>query len=220
MTRFVNLHYLLDWHTTPPLPLIAPSTLDTFNDTGGSHQPRGNTRRQQCRQHSSGLHAVTACQPLLHLGTSLLGSGRQQGAKRAVTAWGLLSSSQGRPLYAGLWRGLAKKQRRQRFACTYIYVHFSDPKEIRNGQNPRERRFLLAWLAEADRLASTPTIHPFIHSFIHPSVHPPPIARRPPHKVLQPRPTSTRRNLLTYSFLPSFIHSFIHPSINPSVVDR
>lgn len=58
---------------------------------------------------SSGLHAVTACRPLLHLGTSLLGSGRQQGAKRAVTAWGLLSSSQSRPLYAGLWRGLARK---------------------------------------------------------------------------------------------------------------
>ena len=149
MTRFVNLHYLLDWHTTPPLLLIAPSTLDTFNDTGGSHQPRGNTRRQQCRQHllwSSRRHCLSASFASRHF-PSRVGSsaGGKTGSDDLGTSFLIAESS---ALCGAVERFGKKKRRRQRYACTYMYVHFSDPEEIRNGQNTQERRScLLACLA-------------------------------------------------------------------------
>lgn len=213
MTRFVNLHYLLDWHTTPPLPLIAPSTLDTFNDTGGSHQPRGNTRRQQCRQHllwSSRRHCLSASFASRHFPSRVgWSAGGKTGSDGLGTSFLIAESS----ALCGAVERFGKKSKED----NDMYVHFSDPKDFRNGQNTRETSLRACLAGRGRQLASTPTIHSFIHSFLYSSVRPSTAHRpSPATHILQPRPTSTRCNLLTYSFLPSFIHPFT----NPSVVDK
>ena len=217
MTRFVNLHYLLDWHTTPPLLLIAPSTLDIFNDTGGSHQPRGNTRRQQCRQHllwSSRRHCLSASFASRHF-PSRVGSsaGGKTGSDDLGTSFLIAESS---ALCGAVERFGKKKQRRQRYVCTYMYVHFSDPEEIRNGQNTRERRsHLLRWPRQT---ASQHTYHSFIHSFLNSFIRPSTAHRpgHPPHIYFSQGP---RARDATYSF-PSFIHSSIHQSQRSRWMER
>ena len=196
MTRFVNLHYLLDWHTTPPLPLIAPSTLDTFNDTEGSHQPRGNTRRQQCRQHllwSSRRHCLSASFASRHF-PSRVGSsaGGKTGSDGLGTSFLIAESS----ALCGAVERFGKKSKEDNdmyvricmyvYVCTYMYVRicmytFLIPKK--SATDKTHERDVLACLAGRGRqLASTPTIHSSIHPsiplFIRPSIHrPSPVTR-------------------------------------------
>ena len=208
MTRFVNLHYLLDWHTTPPLLLIAPSTLDTFNDTGGSHQPRGNTRRQQCRQHllrSSRRHCLSASFASRHI-PSRVGSsaGGKTGSDDLGTSFLIAESS---ALCGAVERfGKKSKEDNDMYVRICMYTFLIRKTSVTDKTHERDvLACLLGWLRQtASQHTYHSFIHSFTHSFIHPSVHrPSPVTRHPLHTSAKAQEHAMQ---LTYSPIPSFIH--------------